>query len=83
MLDAESDVGERMSMIEQAVESFIYMYDQVIAAIGDAKADVWTGSNEEIRAYAATLKPKFGNGGGNKHDKPKDAQNDKQEKEEN
>ena len=83
MLEDESDVGERMSMIEQAVESFIYMYDQVIAAIGDAKADVWTVSNEEIRAYAATLKPKFGKGGGNKHDKPKDAQNDKQEKEEN
>ena len=86
MLEDESDVGERMNMIEQAVESFIYMYDQVAAVIGDAQADVWTVSNEDIRAYAATLKPRFGKGGGNHYDKhkdaPKDKQDDKQGKEE-
>ena len=77
MLEDESDVGERMNMIEQAVESFIYMYDKVTASIGEAQADVWTVSNEEIRAYAATLKPRFGKGGGNRYDKPKDAPKEK------
>ena len=73
----ETDVGERMSMIERSVENFIYLYDKVVDAIGDKKSNVQMASVDEIRAYASSLKPRFGRGGGRNDDRNKPEKDEK------
>ena len=58
----DEDVGERMNMIQHAVEDFICLYDKVIESIGDNQPNVYMISNEEIRAYAQTLRQKYNKG---------------------
>ena len=53
----DSDVSERMSMIRQSVEGFIYSYDKVMELIGENGGQkVVEVTNDEIRSYANTLK---------------------------
>lgn len=69
----DKDVGERMDLIEHAVENFIYLYDKVIEAMEDSEPNVMIVSVEDIRAYAASLRPRYGRGdryGDKKDDKP-------------
>jgi hypothetical protein len=55
----DSDVSERMSMIRQSVEGFIYSYDKVMELIGEnGGSKVVEVTNDEIRAYANTLRHK-------------------------
>lgn len=72
----DSDVGERMDLIKHAIENFIYMYDEVIKDIGDREANVVYVTNDEIRAYANTLRPHFGGKGDKKFDKPRNEDRD-------
>ena len=72
----DSDVSERMSRIRQSVEGFIYQYDRVTEAIKNAgahAAPVYVG-HDEIKAYANTLKPWYGN---KDKDKKKDRDRDR------
>ncbi len=75
----EKDAGERMDMIEHAVENFIYLYDKVTEAIGDNKAEVHQASVDELRAYAASLRPRYGRGGNRRDDRNREDKEDKQE----
>ena len=53
-----------MNMIQHAVEDFICLYDKVVESIGDNQTNVQIISNDEIRAYAQTLRPGYNRGGG-------------------
>ena len=58
----DSDVSERMSMIRKSVESFIHSYDRVMELIGeDGGSKVVEVTNDEVRAYANTLKKYYQN----------------------
>ena len=68
----DTDISERMSMIKLTIEGFIEEYDNVARLMEGTKPDVWRISNDEIRAYARTLKPKFGKPGDKKDNDGKD-----------
>ena len=55
----DTDVSERLNMIKRTIEGFIEEYDHVVSQMGDEEHEIWRISNDEIRAYARTLKPKF------------------------
>ena len=59
LLANDNDVSERLNLIKKTIESFIDGYDKVLSATKDGGHDVRIISNDEIRAYARTLKPKF------------------------
>ena len=57
----DSDVSDRMNTIKKSIENFIYAYDRVMELTGeDGGKKVVKVTNDDIRAYANTLKPKFG-----------------------
>ena len=66
----DNDVSERLNLIKKTIESFIDGYDKVISLTKDGGHNVRLISNDEIRAFARTLKPKF-----NKYDDRKDRDN--------
>ena len=84
----ETDVSERMNLIRQTIENFISKYDQVLALMPEQDPEIPKVSNAEIRAYAQTLKPRYGRSyDGNRrggyqdnrqHDSNKQKQDDKQ-----
>ena len=59
----DSDVGERMNAISQAIEYFIHCYDTVEEIIfkTGAVADVDTIPNSDIVEFARSLKPRYDN----------------------
>lgn len=54
-----NDVSERMNLIKKTIDGFIDGYDKVLSLTEDGGHNVRLISNDEIRAYARTLKPKF------------------------
>lgn len=77
-----------MNLIRQTIENFISKYDQVLALMPEQDPEIPKVSNAEIRAYAQTLKPRYGRSyDGNRrggyqdnrqHDSNKQKQDDKQ-----
>ena len=76
---ADSDVSERMSLIRNSVESFIYQYDKITEMMEGADVHPLKISADEVKAYANTLSPRFG-GRNDRRSKAKEKENDKEKK---
>ena len=53
----DSDVGERMNIIRQAIDTFIYYYEKTLEEVAGADNHILKVTTEELRERAATMTP--------------------------
>lgn len=73
----DEDISERMSNIRQSIEGFIRQYDIVLELCEGLEANVVNVTNDEIRAFANTLKPRYGSWKDKKDDRKGDRNDDR------